>query len=121
MIPPALDRADRPGLGERLAEAPVHAGWNAYPDWTPHLGDAGFEGAVREELRATASPGPTTARWARATLERLRDHLAPHLDPEDVAALRALLDGPDPAAGIAARAGRLLWTAHRPPVPDRTA
>jgi SAM-dependent methyltransferase len=122
VLPPSLGR---PGLGDRLADASVHAGWNAYPDWTPYLEEAGFEAVERTEHHATAEPGPTTARWARTTLERLRDHLAPHLDPEDVAAVGALLDGTglegdgpegDALDGprVSARAGRLLWTARRP-------
>lgn len=111
VLPPTTGR---PGLGDRLVAASVHAGWNAYPDWTPYLEEAGFEAVERTEHHATAAPGPTTARWAHRTLERLHDHLAPHLEPEDVAAVAALLDDPAFPAGVSARAGRILWSARRP-------
>ncbi|WP_069386046.1 class I SAM-dependent methyltransferase [Cellulosimicrobium cellulans] len=113
VLPPT---AGRPGLGDRLAAATVHAGWNRYPDWTPYLEEAGFESVERTEHQDTAAPGPTTARWARVTLERLHEHLAPHLDPEDLAAVAALLDDPAFPTGVSARAGRILWSARRPAV-----
>ncbi|MFC8920977.1 methyltransferase domain-containing protein [Cellulosimicrobium sp. NPDC057127] len=111
VLPPGTGR---PGLDERLTSATVHAGWNRYPDWTPYLEEAGFETVERTEHHATAAPGPTTARWARATLERLHEHLAPHLDPADHSAVAALLDDPAFPTGVSARAGRVLWTARRP-------
>lgn len=111
VLPPGTGR---PGLDERLTSATVHAGWNRYPDWTPYLEEAGFETVERTEHHATAAPGPTTARWARTTLERLHEHLAPHLDPADLSAVAALLDDPAFPTGVSARAGRILWSARRP-------
>jgi ubiquinone/menaquinone biosynthesis C-methylase UbiE len=122
---PVLPRSvGREGLAARLAEAMTHAGWNQYPDWTPHLQRAGFRLVERVELESSPATGPDATRWVRTALERQRDHLAPHLPPEDVAAIAAFLDRPErtasgtdpepPGDEPTARSGRILWAARRP-------
>ncbi|MBD5785862.1 class I SAM-dependent methyltransferase [Cellulosimicrobium terreum] len=116
--------AGRPGLTERLAEAMSHAGWNQYPDWTPYLERAGLELVERVELESPPATGPGADLWVRTTLERVRDHLAPHLAPDDAATIAAFLDRPRVTAsgptttgeddGPRARSGRILWAARRP-------
>lgn len=119
VLPPSVGRE---GLAGRLAEAMTHAGWNQYPDWTPHLQRAGLRLVERVEIESSPATGPDATRWVRTTLERQRDHLAPYLPPEDVAAIAAFLDRPAGAASgtdtprdePTARSGRVLWAARRP-------
>ncbi|WP_435738151.1 class I SAM-dependent methyltransferase [Cellulosimicrobium sp. PMB13] len=133
-LPPSVGR---PGLEDRLAAAMTHAGWNQYPDWTPHLERAGFERVDRVEIESSPATGPDADRWVRTTLTRVHDHLVEHLAPEDVAAVATFLDRPGRATSgtdttrdqnpdhrspdhePSARSGRILWTARRPLDPTR--
>ncbi|GAA3592332.1 class I SAM-dependent methyltransferase [Nonomuraea rosea] len=51
----------RPGLEARCHEAAAQAGWNAHPDWGPHLEQAGFELAEQRSFSIEPSPSPTPA------------------------------------------------------------
>jgi SAM-dependent methyltransferase len=112
------------GLGARCDAALADAGWNAHPDWRPHLERAGFE-VVAERSVATAS-GPdtaTTARYRRAWLAHVRRGLEGRLAADDLATLDRLLaeSGPDAVLDrdSAVRGSRTAWAARRPAsVPD---
>ncbi|MFJ4231243.1 class I SAM-dependent methyltransferase [Cellulosimicrobium cellulans] len=113
------DDVARPDLAAHLERALNQAGWNRYPDWTPYLTDAGLEVVDRREPTAVVPPGPDVTRWAHATTTRQREHLADHLDPDDLAALDAVLMAtnpadPGPAHTVGAHGGRIVWAARRP-------
>jgi SAM-dependent methyltransferase len=120
------DDVAHPGLAAHLERALAQAGWNRYPDWSSYLTDAGLDLVERREPAAVVPPGPDATRWAHATASRQREHLADHLDPDDLAALDAVLaatapaDPADPAGEpaehtVGARGGRIVWAARRPP------
>ena len=110
------DDAAHADLAAHLESAVAHAGWTRYPDWTPYLTDAGLEVVDRREPTAVVPPGPDASRWAHATAARQREHLADHLDPDDLAALDAVLAVTDdpPAHTVGARGGRIVWAGRRP-------
>lgn len=110
------DDAAHADLAAHLESAVAHAGWNRYPDWTPYLTDAGLEVVDRREPTAVVPPGPDASRWAHATAARQREHLADHLDPDDLAALDAVLAATDDLSEhtVGARGGRIVWAARRP-------
>ncbi|MDN5855461.1 MAG: class I SAM-dependent methyltransferase, partial [Actinomycetia bacterium] len=60
----------RPGLERRCHEALAQQGWNAYPDWGPHLERAGFSIAGRHTFTVTATSA-NIARYAHAYLSRI--------------------------------------------------
>lgn len=110
----------RPGLELRCHEALARAGWNAHPDWRPHLERAGFRPAAQRTVTASAEPAPpSTGRYARAYLRRVRSALDTRLDPADLAALDRLLDDDHPhgllrRTDLTARSSRTAWAARRP-------
>jgi len=109
----------RPGLEARCHEAAARAGWNAHPDWRPHLEQAGFEMAGQHTLTLEASPAPPgTGRYAHALLSRFRSAFEGHLAGDDLAALDHLLAGGHPGAlpdrDLTVRGSRTLWAARRP-------
>jgi SAM-dependent methyltransferase len=122
------DDVARPELAAHLERALGQAGWNRYPDWSPYVTDAGLDLVERREPSAVVPPGPDVTRWAHATTSRQREHLADHLDPDDLAALDAVLAAtaptgrvdtndpadPAPAHTVGARGGRIVWAARRP-------
>ncbi|MCF6475373.1 methyltransferase domain-containing protein [Nonomuraea sp. MG754425] len=118
-------RLARPGLEERCRAAAAQAGWNAYPDWTPHLERAGFTGVERREFAIEADPAPPgAARYAHVVLSRYRAALDGRLPADDLDALgRLLADGrPDAVLhrrDLVLRVGRTAWAASReePPTP----
>jgi SAM-dependent methyltransferase len=118
------DDVAHPELAAHLERALGQAGWNRYPDWSPYVTDAGLDLVERREPSAVVPPGPDVTRWAHATTSRQREHLADHLDPDDLAALDATAptgrvdtnDPADPAPThtVGARGGRIVWAARRP-------
>lgn len=107
--------AGRPGLEERCHEAAASAGWNAYPDWRPHLEKAGFEVAGQRDFPAEVSPAPPAARrYARAVLARFRSSLGDRLAADDLAALDHLLAGDAlNRLDLTVRSVRTAWAARR--------
>ncbi|WP_344945859.1 class I SAM-dependent methyltransferase [Actinomadura miaoliensis] len=111
----------RPGLEERCHEAAARAGWNAHPDWRPHLERAGFEMAAQRTFVIEASPAPPSAtRYGHALLSGFRSALDGHLAADDLDALDHLLAADRPDAllhrrDLTLRASRTAWAARRRP------
>ncbi|MFI7579522.1 methyltransferase domain-containing protein [Kocuria kalidii] len=109
----------RPGLERRCHEVLARAHWNAYPDWGPHLQEAGFRIAGRRRFGVEARPAPPgTGRWAHGTLQRARPALTGHLAADDLLALEHLLAEDSAGAvlhreDLVLRAGRTVWAARR--------
>lgn len=121
---PAHAPEGRPGLEERArAAAAAH-----YAEHVPHL-DADWGGllvaagfAVEDRRTVSVSIGgegdDAIARYAQASLRRVRDVAASALDPEDLAALDRLLDGDGPDSllrrkDLVLRTERAVWAARR--------
>ena len=110
----------QPGLESRCHAATAAAGWNAHPDWQPHLEQAGFEIAGRRTFTIDRSPAPpSTGRYARSYLGRVRAALADRLSADDLDALDRLLevDHPDgllQRRDLTVRGSRTAWAARRP-------
>ncbi|MBE3014410.1 class I SAM-dependent methyltransferase [Microbispora sp. NEAU-D428] len=109
-----------PGLEARCHEAAARAGWNAHPDWRPHLERAGFEMADQRTFTVEASPAPPDAwRYAHAMLSRFRSAFDGHLADDDLGALDHLLAGDHPGVllnrrDLTVRGSRTVWAARRP-------
>ncbi|MER5886276.1 class I SAM-dependent methyltransferase [Streptomyces sp. NPDC001941] len=116
--------AERPGLEERChtasegfhAEHVPHRG----ADWGPMLTAAGF--AVEDQrtvtVRMEAGGDQAVGAYAQGSLQRLRGSIAEALDPEDLAALDALLDTGGPRSilrrdDLVVRTERDVWAARR--------
>jgi hypothetical protein len=116
-----------PGLEARCAEVLAQAGWNAHPDWRPHLRRAGLEVVAEASfpVETTAAP-PSTERYARAWLRRVRAACDGRLPADDLGVLDGLLADTGPAAVLArrdlvVRGGRTAWAARpQQPRADRT-
>jgi protein-L-isoaspartate O-methyltransferase len=113
----------RPGLETRLHQALEHQphGGNSHPDWGPVLSRSGFtllaQRTVPIDLPAPGSP--STGRYARAYLQRIRSGLEGDLAADDLAALDLLLAGDGPASllhrdDLHVRGSRTVWVAQRP-------
>ncbi len=115
----------RPGLEDRCHQALVQAGWNAHPDWRPHLQRGGFW-ILEQRTVTTASHAQGRAgasddigQYARAYLRRIRFALDGRLNEDDLATLDLLLceDHPDALSrriDLTARSSRTAWAARRP-------
>lgn len=109
----------RPGLERRCHEVLAGARWNAFPDWGPHLEEAGFRLAGRRRFGVEARPAPPgTGRWAHHSLRRALPVLAGRLAADDLLALEHLLTEDSPGAvlhreDLVLRAGRIVWAARR--------
>jgi len=105
------------GLGSRIHDIVVDQDWNNYPDWAPHLEDAGFEVTTRT-FSVDLSPAPEgTGRYARAVYGRLRPMLDDLLDTADLATLDGLLADERPDSllrrtDLRVRTTRTAWAAH---------
>ncbi|WP_432968729.1 class I SAM-dependent methyltransferase [Dactylosporangium sp. CA-233914] len=115
----------RPGLESRAHEAMARRREVdmpfMYADWSLALAKAGFEVRAERRFEVTlpAPLPPAGVRYARTSLRRIRDGLAESLDPDDVAALDALLDEHGPQSltrrdDLTVRAARTVWIAARP-------
>ncbi|WP_130335886.1 class I SAM-dependent methyltransferase [Micromonospora kangleipakensis] len=110
----------RPGLESRCHEALAQAGWNAHPNWRPHLAGAGFEIAAQRSFTVEATPAPpSTGRYAHAYLRRIRSALDGRLASDDLGTLDRLLadDNPDSLLrrrDLTVRGSRTAWAARRP-------
>ncbi len=108
------------GLGDRCTAALVEAGWNAHPDWRPHVQRAGFEVVEQRTVASASSADPTTtARYARAWLGHVRRTLDGRVGADDLSTLDRLLAdrGPDAVldrADLVVRGSRTAWAARRP-------
>ena len=108
------------GVGARCTAALVDAGWNAHPDWRPHLERAGFDVVEQRTVSlASSSDAVTTARYARAWLSHVRRALEGRLSAADLSTLDRLLAhrGPDAVldrADLLVRGSRTAWAARRP-------
>lgn len=108
----------RPGLEARCHEAAARAGWNAHPDWRPHLERAGFAMTGQHTLTVEANPAPPDAgRYAHALLGRFRSAFDGDLADDDLATLDHLLTGAHPGSlfdrRLTVRGSRTLWAARR--------
>ncbi|GGG66641.1 hypothetical protein GCM10011374_33510 [Kocuria dechangensis] len=109
-----------PGLESRCHQALARAGWNAHPDWRPHLERAGFEVLGPRTVSTEAHPAqPATGRFAHAWFSRMRTALQGRLAPEDRAVLDRLLAQDHPEAllnrrDLSIRGSRTAWAARRP-------
>ena len=113
----------RPGLESRCHEAMVQAGWNAHPDWRPHLERAGFVGVERRDFALEIAAPAGGERYARTILSRFREGLADRLTADDLSSLERLLadDSPDALlrGTLRFRSTRTAWAAtRRPGQPD---
>lgn len=115
-LPQFLPEGYGDGLEDRLQGAMVAAGWNAHPDWRPHLERAGFAVEVRSVAGAVEPRPAGTAPYAQAWLGRVRHGLAERLDRADLDRLDLLLgDGPDGLrrrGDLEARGARTAWLAR---------
>lgn len=117
--------ADRPGLEQRCHAVAERLHAERMPDlgtdWGPRLEGAGFTVTARRTVDIAVRPRPgddTVGRYVLAGLRRLRDAVAQHVAPDDLAALDRLLDPTD--AGfianrddLAVRTERTVWVARR--------
>jgi ubiquinone/menaquinone biosynthesis C-methylase UbiE len=118
-LPRFLPDAVAPGLEDRCADVLARAGWNAHPDWRPHLRRAGLEVVAEAGFPVeAAAEAPTTERYARAWLRRVRAACDGRLAADDLRALDALLadSGPDAVLArpdLVVRGSRTAWAARR--------
>ncbi|ODU06474.1 MAG: methyltransferase type 12 [Pseudonocardia sp. SCN 72-86] len=121
---PADAPEGRPGLEERAHAAAdgLHAGRVPHrgADWGPMLTAAGFTVAAERTVSVDIDGGtdPAVGRYAHGSLQRIRHAVASVLDPEDLAALDALLDPGSPDGllrrdDLAVRTERTVWAARR--------
>ena len=114
---PGLEGRAHAIAAERRAAALPHLG----SDWSVHLSTAGFAiEAVRTFTIELSPPLPVpTARYAQASLVRMRTGLEGQMSPEDLATLDVLI-GSDGALGVLRRDDltvedeRTVWIARRP-------
>lgn len=110
----------RPGLESRCHQALAQLGWNAHPDWRPHLERAGFAISAQRSFVADATPAPASvARYASAYLRRISSALHGRLATDDLDALDQLLSADNPNALVHRReltvcGSRTAWAARRP-------
>jgi len=111
----------RPGLEARCHEVAARAGWNAHPDWRPHLERAGFEVVGQRGFPVEVDPAPrAAARYARTLLGALRSAHGDRLAADDRDALDRLLadDAPESLSrrgDLAVRGSRTAWAARPSP------
>jgi SAM-dependent methyltransferase len=112
------------GLEERCLAAVAEINTQVMPhwadDWAARLTDAGFtiEEARTFSIEIDAPVPEAAARYARASLGRLRPRLADVLSGEDLATLDTLLDPDRPESlarreDLSVRARRFAWAARR--------
>lgn len=108
----ALEERCHAALAEIRAEAGMHIG----DDWGERLTRAGFgvETERRFELLLRPPLPAAAVRYARITLERMRDRLDGRLGAGDLAALETVAAGLDDRDDLTVRAVRTVWLARRP-------
>ena len=119
-LPRFLPTGPGADLEDRCVAVLTRLGWNAFPDWTPHLERAGLvvAGSRSFPLEDTV-PVDLARRYAEVWLTRVRSAVADHLPAGDLAALDRLLaaDGPEALAhrrDLTVRTRRTAWAALRP-------
>lgn len=109
----------RPGLEDRYREATAQAGWNAHPDWGPHLQDAGLELLEQRAFTYVLDPAPMSAhRYARRVFGNVRSGLVDRLSADDLRTIDHLLDDDAPGSlkqrrDLVVRSTRTAWAARR--------
>ncbi len=89
-------------------------------DWGPRLSRAGLVVEMERAVLVDLAPplAPRIGDYAAGTLERVRSAVADRLEPDDLAALDALLDGgPSDVrrrGDLHVATDRRLWIARRP-------
>jgi SAM-dependent methyltransferase len=113
----------RPGLEDRCHAAVAEGHAQDLPhlgaDWAARLAKAGFTVEAERHFVIDLRPPlpPAAARYAQASLRRMRTGLADRLEPGDLATLDALIDGPHGVLDrddLTVRADRFGWVARRP-------
>jgi ubiquinone/menaquinone biosynthesis C-methylase UbiE len=115
----------RPGLESRMHDAleqlQANSGPRLGPDWGPNLEKTGFAILQKRTFTIDLTPPcpPSTGRYARAYLRRVRPMLEDRLVPDDLAVLDRLIDsdGPDSLLrrnDLGVRNIRTVWVARRP-------
>lgn len=121
-LPPFLPRDlgfGRPGREDRCHDATAQQGWNAHPDWGPHLQKAGLEVLEQRTFSYRLNPAPMTAhRYAQRVISNLRAALADRIAEDDLATLDQLLDDDAPGSltqrrDLVVRSTRTAWAARR--------
>ncbi|MFB7251095.1 class I SAM-dependent methyltransferase [Microbacterium sp. NPDC056234] len=108
----------RPGLEQRCHEAMDARGWNAHPDWGPHLQAAGFVLEDERTFTYRREPSSDARRYARQIFANVRTHLTDMLDSQDLDAIDRLLDGDAHGSLVArddlvVRSARTVWLGRR--------
>ncbi|WP_312181350.1 class I SAM-dependent methyltransferase [Arthrobacter sp.] len=107
-----------PGLEQRCHEAGATAGWNAHPNWTTAIRDAGMTVTDQRTFTyATDQDHDLILRSAQTFLSRMRSALEDTLSPEDLANLDQLLDPEGPQSltrrtDLTMRGSRTVWAAR---------
>ncbi|MBT2229412.1 trans-aconitate 2-methyltransferase [Nonomuraea sp. NEAU-A123] len=114
---PGLEARCHAAMAEEHAVHVPHLG----SDWGPRLIVAGFTIEAERTFAVDLTPPlpASAARYAQASLRRLRSGLKDRLSAGDLAALDALLDGDGPEGilrrgDLHVRTARTVWVARRP-------
>lgn len=108
-----------PGLEDRCHDAMAQQGWNAHPDWGPHLQRAGLELLEQRTFSYLLDPAPPSAhRYAHRVFTNVRAGLADQLAADDLDTLDHLLDDDAPGSlarrrDLVVRSTRTMWAARR--------
>ncbi len=107
-----------PGLEQRLHDAAALAGWNAHPDWTPAILDAGMEIVEQRTFAYNTSENlELIVRMVQTFLSRMRTSLEDTLSLEDLVTMDQLLDPHSPQSldkrtDLSMRGSRTVWAAR---------
>jgi SAM-dependent methyltransferase len=113
---PGLEARCHAALAEAMATDVPHLG----DDWAARLAKAGFTIEAERTFAIDLTPPlpAATARYARATLSRMRSGLDGRISAGDLATLDTLVDGDGPASvlrrgDLTVRGARTVWIARR--------
>lgn len=113
---PGLEARCHAALAEAMATEVPHLG----DDWASRLAKAGFTIEAERTFAIDLTPPlpAATARYAQATLSRMRSGLDGRMSPGDLATLDTLIDGDGPASvlhrdDLTVRGARTVWIARR--------
>jgi SAM-dependent methyltransferase len=113
---PGLEARGHAALAEAMATEVPHLG----DDWASRLAKAGFAIEAERTFAIDLTPPlpAATARYAQATLSRMRSGLDGRMSPGDLATLDTLIDGDGPASvlrrdDLTVRGARTVWIARR--------
>ena len=113
---PGLEARCHAALAEAMATEVPHLG----DDWASRLAKAGFTIEAERTFAIDLTPPlpAATARYAQATLSRMRSGLDGRMSAGDLATLDTLIDGDGPASvlhrdDLTVRGARTVWIARR--------